>query len=155
MKREQIHEADRMLRSMLATLFWQRDMDPNCQSLDDVAQECWLVMLDRGCTNQAFVWTVAKLCVVKLIERQTRKRERSYNVARDNGREWYATIAHVPRAGAPDNGESVVEKFYKDFLRRTATAIIANDTIAGARRDLGITKTTMQRHRKLMAECLS
>ncbi|MGB7323432.1 MAG: hypothetical protein WBD31_01080 [Rubripirellula sp.] len=152
---EQIKEADAILRSRLRLLFWRRDMDHNCQSLDDVAQECWLVMLAKQCTAKFFIWRVAKIHFLRLIERKARKREQSINVDHDDHREWAQAIEYKPQGEVVDNVDALIERVGKSYLRRTARAIATTRTIADARRELGTTKTTMQRHRMQLRDELA
>ena len=95
---KEIQEADVVLRSRLRTLFWRKGIHYRCQTFDDVAQECWLVMLERKCLTRPFIFTVAKLVVARFIERRERKKEKSYHVPDVDGKFW------VRKHGGQANG---------------------------------------------------
>ena len=152
---KEIQEADVVLRSRLRTLFWRNGIHYRCQTFDDLAQECWLVMLDRKCLTRPFIFTVAKLVVARFIERRERKKEKSYHVPDVDGKFWVENMVGKPtEAKDPGNADSLIALIDKPNLRRTAEAIVTTNTFADARRSIGITKTTMQRHRSLLRDCL-
>jgi DNA-directed RNA polymerase specialized sigma24 family protein len=132
-------------------------MDPNCQNLDDVAQECWLVLLANNCLTRPFIYTVARISVLRMIERRERKRERSYDAPDPDSKSWIDDAAWTtdrPESDCVGDADELIATIANKRLRKTAQAIVSTRTFADARRELGITKTTMQTHRQKLRELL-
>ena len=92
----EIQEVERLLRSRLTVLFIHRDFDPRSQNLDDVVQECLLVLLVKKRTDRPYVLGVARIAFARMIERTARKREVSYSCPDRDGKDWSAEIPAVP-----------------------------------------------------------